>query len=157
MDELLCEDLCWACLLTRYKSTISFLHVKASPPGPTDVFEPGFLLLLALCCWSFHLVVRAILSNTELSLLESSRISGTGKRSRDRDALRVAVRVRPLIEREKGSRAVTCDGGKGRLVVVNPIKFKASADAVRSCFISIKGTHSRVNHIGAASHIVVGR
>ncbi|CAM9143392.1 unnamed protein product [Laminaria digitata] len=70
-------------------------------------------------------------SNTELSLLESSRLSaGGGKRTRDRNALRVAVRVRPLIEREKGSRMVTCDGGSGRMVVVNPKKFKASADAV---------------------------
>ncbi|CAM9186363.1 unnamed protein product, partial [Pylaiella littoralis] len=69
-------------------------------------------------------------SNTELSLLESSRLSASGKRPRDRNALRVAVRVRPLIERETGSRAVACDGGDGRMVVVNPIKFKASADAV---------------------------
>ncbi|CAM9625553.1 unnamed protein product, partial [Ectocarpus sp. 8 AP-2014] len=69
-------------------------------------------------------------SNTELSLLESSRLSANGKRPRDRNALRVAVRIRPLIKREKGSRAVTCDGGDGRMVVVNPIKFKASADAV---------------------------
>eukprot|EP00752_Nemacystus_decipiens_P007745 g6923.t2 len=69
-------------------------------------------------------------SNTELSLLESSRFSSGGKRSRDRDALRVAVRIRPLIAREKGSRVVACDGGDGRMVVVNPIKFKASADAV---------------------------
>ncbi|CAM9475926.1 unnamed protein product, partial [Ectocarpus sp. 13 AM-2016] len=69
-------------------------------------------------------------SNTELSLLESSRLSANGKRPRDRNALRVAVRIRPLIERENGSRAVTCDGGDGRMVVVNPIKFKASADAV---------------------------
>lgn len=72
-----------------------------------------------------------IFSNNELSLLESSRVStGGGKRTRDRNALRVAVRVRPLIEREKGSRMVTCDGGSGRMVVVNPKKFKASADAV---------------------------
>ncbi|CAB1112382.1 unnamed protein product [Ectocarpus sp. CCAP 1310/34] len=54
-------------------------------------------------------------------------------RPRDRNALRVAVRIRPLIEREKGSRAVTCDGGNGRMVVVNPIKFKASADAGFNC------------------------
>lgn len=73
-----------------------------------------------------------LVSNTELSLLESSRLSANGKRPRDRNALRVAVRIRPLIEREKGSRAVTCDGGNGRMVVVNPIKFKASADAVSS-------------------------
>ncbi|CBJ29449.1 conserved unknown protein [Ectocarpus siliculosus] len=72
-------------------------------------------------------------SNTELSLLESSRLSANGKRPRDRNALRVAVRIRPLIEREKGSRAVTCDGGDGRMVVVNPIKFKASADAGFNC------------------------
>lgn len=61
--------------------------------------------------------------------MESSRLAA-GKRQRDRNALRVAVRVRPLIAREKGSRVVACDGGDGRMVVVNPIKFKASADAV---------------------------
>lgn len=67
-----------------------------------------------------------------MSLLESSRLSSGGKRPRDRNALRVAVRVRPLIKRETGSRVVACDGGDGRMVVVNPIKFKASADAVSS-------------------------
>lgn len=63
--------------------------------------------------------------------MDSSRLSaGGGKRPRDRDALRVAVRVRPLIERENGSRMVACEAGEGRMVVVNPKKFKASADAV---------------------------
>lgn len=62
--------------------------------------------------------------------MDSSRLSVSGKRPRDRNALRVAVRVRPLIAREKGSRSVTCETGGGQMVVINPKKFKASADAV---------------------------
>lgn len=72
--------------------------------------------------------------------MDSSRLSaGGGKRPRDRDALRVAVRVRPLIEREQGSRAVACEAGEGRMVVVDPKKFKASADVVSAATTKRKG------------------
>lgn len=36
-----------------------------------------------------------------------------------------------MIDREEGSRTVACQEGKNRLVVVNPRKFMASAEAVR--------------------------
>lgn len=106
------------------------------PPLPiqTELVEPPSLLSASFDVRPYRslalALALALVSNTELSLLESSRLSAGGKRPRDRDALRVAVRIRPLIAREKGTRVVACDGGDGRMVVVNPIKFKASADAV---------------------------
>lgn len=100
------------------------LRYLPCPPSPSRS------QLCVVCRSSLSLTRTRCNSNSELSLLESSRFSSGGKRPRDRDALRVAVRIRPLIAREKGSRVVACDGGDGRMVVVNPIKFKASADAV---------------------------
>lgn len=82
-------------------------------------------------CLSLLSVFAPPCSQSEMSVSDSSRYSTTGgKRPRNRSALRVAVRIRPIIDREEGSRTVTCRGSESGLVVVNPKKFKASAELV---------------------------
>lgn len=106
-----------------------------SPQPPGYSSDPHCSCAISHVCCS-----PVLLSNNELSLFDASRFSaGGGKRPRDRNALRVAVRVRPLIERETGSRTVACDGGDGQMVVVNPKKFKASADAVSAATARTRG------------------
>lgn len=67
-------------------------------------------------------------SISEFSLLDSTlRFNSSGKKSGDRDALRVAMRVRPLNEGKQDSRIATYEGENGELRVVNRKKLKVSA------------------------------
>ncbi|CAM9662321.1 unnamed protein product, partial [Chrysoparadoxa australica] len=61
--------------------------------------------------------------------------------SRRSKMVRVAVRVRPLIPVEEGSRRVVCGVGEGGMVVVNPTKFKASPDAISAAAAVVSRAH----------------